>query len=308
MSYGDSLKISIVIITYNRPDDMLELANNIIGLQEKEKYLEEIIIVNNNSSADYNEVEKIIDQHSEIPFRYYYQKENLGVSRGRNYAMQQAKSEILLFIDDDALFENTDVLKQVHVIFSDAANEKLGALAVRIFYQSTNDFQKNAFPHKNFEELKNKDSFDTYYFSGCAHAIKKSVINNVGYYPEDFFYGMEEYDLSYRIINAGYKIAYSNKITILHKESPLGRITNENKLRGMWVNKTKVAWKYLPKKYFYSTAIMWSMEYIRKISFHINNWRKGWQEIFSISSSEKRNLLQKPALDYLKKVKARLWY
>ena len=45
--------IAIIIITYNRPEDMLALAKNIVGLDQKEQYLEEVIIVNNNSTKDF---------------------------------------------------------------------------------------------------------------------------------------------------------------------------------------------------------------------------------------------------------------
>ena len=90
---------------------------------------------------------------------------------------------------------------------------------------------------------------------------------------------MEEYDLSYRILGAGYGIVYDDRVVILHKESPAGRLPNKDKLRGMWVNKSKVAWKYLPKKYFYSTALLWSYEYLRKTGFNFTGWSKGWSEV-----------------------------
>jgi Predicted glycosyltransferases len=90
------------------------------------------------------------------------------------------------------------------------------------------------------------------------------VLEKVGSYPTDFFYGMEEYDLSYRVLEAGYSIAYTDKVVMLHKESPLGRKPKKEKLQMMWVNKSKVAYRHLPKKYFYSTAFMWSLEYLKK--------------------------------------------
>jgi len=170
------------------------------------------------------------------------------------------------------------------------------------------NFQQNAFPHKQFKERKEMHEFDTYYFSGCSHAIRKTTFEKVGYYPENFFYGMEEYDLSYRTINAGYKIIYDDRVIVLHKESPSGRLTNRDKLRGMWVNKTKTAWKYLPKKYFYSTAILWSWQYLRKTGWNFGGWLKGWKEIFRIPKQEKRIPLDQKALGYLKKVKARFSY
>ena len=47
-------KIAIIIITYNRPADMLALAMNIEKLSSKNDLLEEVIIVNNNSNIKNN--------------------------------------------------------------------------------------------------------------------------------------------------------------------------------------------------------------------------------------------------------------
>jgi hypothetical protein len=76
----------------------------------------------------------------------------------------------------------------------------------------------------------------------------------------------------------------------------------------MWVNKTKVAWKYLPKKYFYSTAILWSWQYLRETGWNIGGYLRGWKEIFKIPEQEQRRPLSPEALTYLKRVNARLSY
>ena len=168
--------------------------------------------------------------------------------------------------------------------------------------------QKNALPHKQFEKYKDLHQFLTYYYAGCAHAKLNPAWIDAGPYPENFFYGMEEYDFSYRMLNKGYYIQYDDSIIVLHKESPLGRKTKAEKLRMMWVNKSKVAWRYLPKQYFYSTVIMWSIQYLVKSRFNITHFIQAVKEICKISASEKRNVLSKNTLDYLKNVEARLWY
>jgi GT2 family glycosyltransferase len=299
--------IAIVIITYNRPADMLELALNIASLEHRD-LLKEIIVVNNNSSESYQQVESFIREHTEVPFRYYSLKENLGVSKGRNYAIQQSTAPLLLFIDDDALFRNKDALVNIHNIFTEPANESTGIVAFKVFYHSTGEMQVNAFPHKQFEERKDLHQFDTYYFSGCAHAIRRIVFDTVGYYPENFFYGMEEYDLSYRTLRAGFKIVYDDRVVVMHKESPGGRISNRDKIRGMWVNKTKVAWKFLPKKYFYSTALLWSIEYLKRTGGDLKGWLKGWRQVRCIPRTEQRTPISSKTTDYLEKVEARLSY
>jgi GT2 family glycosyltransferase len=298
--------LSFVIIPYNRPEDMLALAENLSRLEGLDEWVEELIIVNNQSSVSYQPVEDFIASHPAIPFRYFVAPENLGVSRGRNYAVRQSRAPILVFLDDDALIRNSDALPAITAIFDE--NPAVGIVAFKIYYYSTDDLQVNAFPHKRFAERKDWPHFDTAYFSGAAHAIRRRVFEEAGYYPEDFFYGMEEYDLSYRALDKGYTIRYDDRVLILHKESPGGRLPPREKLRGMWVNKSKVAWKYLPARYFFSTAALWSLEYLKISGWDWRGFSKGWGEVARIPGAEKRVPVGRATLTYLRRVKARLTY
>ena len=100
----------------------------------------------------------------------------------------------------------------------------------------------------------------------------------------------------------------SDRVIMLHKESPHGRKPREEKLRMMWVNKSKVAWRYLPKKYFRTTALLWSLQFLRITGFNMTGFIKGWKEIAAIPRSEKREPLSPATLTYLKKLGARLWF
>jgi len=299
-------KIAIIIITYNRPADMLALAMNIEKLSSKKELLEEVIIVNNNSTESYDIVKSFIQGNTSTPFKLIESKENLGVSRGRNFAIEQSKAPILVLIDDDAEFQDTDALKRINEAVIE--NPHAGILAMKILYFQNSQFQLNAFPHKSFEKRKHLQSFDTYYFAGCGNIIVKEAFDIAGPFPTDFFYGMEEYDLSYRILDAGYTIKYIADIVLLHKESPEGRQTKSDKLRGMWVNKTKVAWRYLPMPCYFTTAIMWSMFFLLKSKFDLIGFINGWLAIVTIPINEKRNKVSKLSQEYLNKVEARILY
>ena len=299
-------KIAIIIITYNRPADMLALAMNIEKLRSKKELLEEVIIVNNNSTESYDAVKSFIQEHPSTPFKFIESKENLGVSRGRNFAIEQSKAPILVLIDDDAEFQDFDVLERINTSVNE--NPNAGILAMKILYFQNKEFQINCFPHKSFEKRKNLHFFDTYYFAGCGNIIQKEAFIKAGAFPTDFFYGMEEYDLSYRLIDKGYTIKYIADIVLLHKESPEGRQTKSDKLRGMWVNKTKVAWRYLPLSCYLTTAMMWSLFFLLKSKFDLIGFLKGWIEVVSIPFKEKRKIVTTSTIEYLNKVEARIIY
>jgi GT2 family glycosyltransferase len=285
---------------------MLALAMNIEKLSSKKELLEEVIIVNNNSTESYDAVKSFIQENPSTPFKLIESKENLGVSRGRNFAIEQSKAPILVLIDDDAEFQDTDALKRINEAVIE--NPHAGILAMKILYFQNSQFQLNAFPHKSFEKRKHLQSFETYYFAGCGNIIVKEAFDIAGPFPTDFFYGMEEYDLSYRILDAGYTIKYIANIVLLHKESPEGRQTKSDKLRGMWVNKTKVAWRYLPMPCYFTTAIMWSMFFLLNSKFDLIGFINGWLAIVTIPFKEKRNKVSKLSQEYLNKVEARILY
>lgn len=303
-------KISIVIITYNRPEDTLLLLRNISEQEEAEQLLESVIIIDNDSKASYGPVLDFIDLNPQIPFQYVHSTVNLGVAAGRNKAIALAKAPIIVTIDDDAYFKFQDSLKQIVRLFESdyALTNRIGAFCFKVFYGSTGELQANAFPHKQFDAYKDKQQFLTYYFIGCGHAILKEVYNTTGLYPTDFFYGMEEYDLGYRILDAGYKIAYDDSVSIIHNESPTGRTPHAEKMQMLWVNKSKVAYRYLPLVYFWSTAIMWSLQFLKQTSGKGKLFWEGWQKIIRIPRSEKRRKIAPATLAYIRGVKGRMWY
>lgn len=301
--------ISILIITYNRPDDLLELLQS-MRTETDLSSLKEILILNNASTVSYRHVQDYIQDHPELKANYVWSNENLGVSRGRNKLMSVASGDLLLVLDDDILFHTPGSLAVMTSVFQKDyfAKANTGVITFRVIYHETKEQQQTALPHKKFEEYRNKEVFLTSYFTGCSHLLKKEVLAKTGLYPEDFFYGMEEYDLSYRIIKAGYALGYDNSVTFEHKESPKGRQLNHEKLASQWVNKSKVARRYLPFRYYLSTMIAWSMEYIKKSGGHWGTYFRSWGKALKAGVSEKRNPVGKQALEYLKSVRARLWY
>ncbi len=301
--------ISLLIITFNRPDDLLDLLTS-LRKQQDISSLKEVLILNNASTTPYTAVEAFISSNPDLKINYMLSDENLGVSRGRNKLMSIATGEQLLVLDDDMLFCQPDDLQKIATVFDKpfftAANT--GVITFRVIYHETKQQQKTALPHKKFEEYKDKPMFLTSYFTGCAHLLQKKVLQDTGLYPEDFFYGMEEYDLSYRITKAGYSLGYDNIVTLEHKESPRGRQPNYQKLASQWVNKSKVAYRYLPFIYYLTTMIAWSMEYARKAKGHWGRFFSCWGKALKIPFKEKRNYVGNKAMQYLRSVKARLWY
>lgn len=301
--------LSVIIITYNRPDDLLRLLKNIAGQEEADRLLDRVVIIDNASTVSYKSVTDFIDLQK-LPFHYIQSEENLGVARGRNKAISEVQSPVVITLDDDAYFKDTDALIKIDRLFGSeyALQNKVGVYCFKVFWRDTADIQQSAFPHKKFNKYRKKDKFLTSYYIGCAHAILLEAYDSAGNYPADFFYGMEEYDLGYRILDAGYKIAYDSSVSVAHFESPKGRVPDVKKIQMLWVNKSKMAYRNLPYRYFISISVMWSLQFLKKWPFAWKWWFEGWKIIFSIPRTEKRKVVSKETLKYIREVGGRLWY
>ena len=149
--------ISIVIITYNRPKDTLELLQNIANLEAINELLHEVVLVNNASTTNYYDVETFIKSNKRINVSYYYSNENLGVARGRNFALTKTTSPILIMLDDDCILENRDSLIQLNIEFSNINTTRpKGIISFKVLYYENRQYQKNALPHKNFKQYQKK--------------------------------------------------------------------------------------------------------------------------------------------------------
>lgn len=93
--------ISIVICTYNRQKFIGECLA-CLGRQTLDNSQWEAIVVDNNSTDDTASiVQKFIAANPGLPFRYVFEQRK-GLSFARNRGIEEAASDLVCFIDDDA--------------------------------------------------------------------------------------------------------------------------------------------------------------------------------------------------------------
>jgi GT2 family glycosyltransferase len=300
---------SIVIITYNRPRDLLALLRNLVRCCADSSLLKEIVIVNNASTDDYSEVEGFLQAEQSVHVCYHRSATNLGVAGGRNLAVTMCSAEYLVMLDDDCEMESGGFLESLRDAFnSNLGKRPIGVISFYVKYFSNLQPQVNAFPHKDYFGRQHLESFETYYFAGGAHAVRRDLFLSIGGYPEDFFYGMEEYDLSYRVIKEGFCIQFLRRVVMLHKESPEGRKPRREVLLMMWRNKSIVAWKYLPIAYCVSTVALWSLYYLRGSRGDLLGFVRQFFQLLRIPQDIARNPLSADDMKYLRQCQARLFY
>jgi GT2 family glycosyltransferase len=304
------ITISVILITYGRKEDLKSCLNSILK-QEHNDY--ELIIIDNNEDeliSNYLKelISKIKDEDEDIDkIRYYKMNKNLGVTGGRNFGIKRAKGDILVFIDDDAFLENKNALQKVYSNFF--RDSQIGALSFKIVNYYSKKIERKEFPHKN-KRLNPDKQFETSYFIGAGHAIKKEIFDKIGLYPEDFFYGMEELDLSFKIIDNGYKIYYYPEVIVWHKQSLEGRLTEKEKWQKILENRIKVSIRNLPWKYIIINTLIWSVKVFIEVKGDFTVVFKSYRNIFRERKNilKVRKVINLETLSKLKKLRGRLYY
>ena len=226
------MRLSVIIVNYN-VRHFLEQA-----LHSVRKALEgvdsEVWVVDNNSVDD--SVRMVEEKFPEV--KLIANKHNPGFSAANNQAIRETNAEYVLLLNPDTLVEEDTFHKCLE--FMDR-HPDAGALGVKLIDGSGKYLpeSKRGFPspwvafcksfglstlfpkskHFNGYYLGHLDPADTHEIDvlvGCFMFIRKEALDKAGLLDEAFFMYGEDIDLSYRIIQAGYKNYYFPDTQIIH--------------------------------------------------------------------------------------------
>jgi len=233
---ADRVKISVIVPTYNR-SDILKL--NLEALQ-KQTYPSrnfEVFVCDDGSTDNTREVV----ENFKSSFRLtYLRQENSGPAAARNMGIRQAKGELLLILNDDAIIE-PDVLELHEETHHQHADEKisvLGSFSVMPQWQGEpfGYLLQNSDMVFWFNKMKADQKYDFNHFWTCNLSIPRQAVLDAGLFDEDFRGpAAEDIELGYRLQKMGYNVLYKPHIRSWHhhRQSPesFGRM---HEVRGKW--------------------------------------------------------------------------
>lgn len=250
-----SPKVSIVIPTYNRKDDLIECLESVTNLD----YLEYEVIVVDNASTDgtYAAVRKKFPR-----FRIITNKENSGVSGGRNIGLRSVDScsEYILFLDHDVVLSTNLLSELLKVIVT---SSKVGIVTPKIYYYSHKKIIWSAGTSINLVSGRvsfnggnevDRGQFDKIRDVQVAPAVilvKRGVIEKIGGFDEIYFATYEDTDFCFRARKSGYRIVYVPGTWAYHK-IPLDWPESMNRLlsRAYYVGRNRLIFMRKHSKYF----------------------------------------------------------
>jgi len=139
--------------------------------------------------------------------------ENAGVAGGRNAGVQACAGDVVLFLDDDAWYPDAAALGD-HVAARFAADPTLAVLSLRVTDPDGGSGGRWHVPRLRASDPERSSVVTT--FAGGVCAIRRSAYLEAGGFPEAFFFGHEETDMSWRLLDLGYLIEYDAAATVCH--------------------------------------------------------------------------------------------
>ncbi|MEV5436722.1 glycosyltransferase [Streptomyces sp. NPDC052682] len=146
--------------------------------------------------------------------------ENLGCPGGRNAALARLREfgdvDVVVELDDDGLLVDPDVLRRVQKLFD--ADDRLGIVGFRIADEH-GETQRRHVPRIGASDPL-RGGYVTGFLGG-GHALRMSMLDEIGDWPAEFFFAHEETDLAWRAADAGWRILYAPELLLQHpKTSP----------------------------------------------------------------------------------------
>jgi len=215
--------VDIIILSWDRVDDTIAAITSAVTQEGVEPHV--YVVDQGTHTPDLERLKQFCEQHSNV--RLACNEKNNGVPGGRNQASAMGKSDYIIALDNDAVFEDSSTCARAVEVAQ--KSPKIGALCFRISVFDSpattpvNDDSSWGYYPLSPDEWAGRD-FETVFFVGAGHLLCREAFEKVGGYDDALFFMHEEKDLCYRLNNAGYRIEYHSGLAVRHKVSPQRRV------------------------------------------------------------------------------------
>ncbi len=223
--------LSVVVVSFNTRDLLRDCLRSL--MKELAGIANEVFVVDNASrdgSADMVEMEF-------TDVRLIRSAVNLGFAGGNNQAFPLANGRYVVLLNSDAFLKPQALRRSIEHMDADPRIGLGGARLVgadgswqassRMFPSPLNDFLSLSglaakFPKSRFfgrqdHTWADQDrASDTDWVPGAYSIIRRTILEEVGYFDEQFFLYYEEVDLCRRIKKAGYLVRYWPDVVVEH--------------------------------------------------------------------------------------------
>lgn len=244
-------QIGIVICNYNKKNDALACIRSIL----ESKFQDYDIYVVDNASTD-GSAEAIRNAYGE-QVTLLVNQENLGGSGGFNTGLRDAFQKgypYLMCVDNDALLDENAVGNLLAFL---QEHPETGIAAAKIYHREAPDYVQQFGQKIDFENFCTDVTYLNAYEDGsmpeyvytdavaaCALMIRRSVIEKIGFMPEENFLYWDDTEWCYLCNRAGWKVASVGNAMALHAMGAKKELENTFPTYYAWRNWIRFFMRY----------------------------------------------------------------
>jgi len=221
---ADKPELSIIILSFNTKKLLEDCLKSLEKL--KDEVLFEVIVADNGSID--SSFKMVKEKFSWVVL--LGNKENLGFAKGNNAAGKLCQGKYILFLNSDTIVYK-GVLKESVEFLEERAD--VGAMTCKLVLADgkiDKDIRRRfPTPWVSFnrlvlgngrlywyEDISENKIHEVDAIQGAYFLSPKKILDQVGWFSEDYFLDGEDIDLCWKIRAAGYKIYYYPKVKMLH--------------------------------------------------------------------------------------------
>jgi GT2 family glycosyltransferase len=272
------VNVSIVILNWNTSRDTIECLESI----KKQSYKDyEIVLVDNGSEEkDFAVLKKYVEK-SGRKTRLFRIKKNIGFTGGSDSGLQKSRGKYILFLNNDTIVDKRFIIE----LLAPFKDPKVGVtLPKLLFYQNgpTKKLQHagskityygmivdRGIGHTDSRDFS-KEREDGCITGACFMISRKAFDALDETFCKFYFTYFEEVDLSWRIMNAGFKLMYAPRSVVYHKGSVSIKVNRKVSTQDMFSirNKYLTYYRNLPRGEFFAVLPVMFLYDIGRIGKH----------------------------------------
>lgn len=212
--------------------------------------------------------------------------ENLGIPAGRNAGVAKVSGEYLFFLDDDAYLDDLHALSSL--IGKLNAHHEWGLIQPRVVPEGAGEIPNRWVPRLRVGDPL-KSSPATTLWEGAV-ILRRHLFDEIGGWPENFFYAHEGIELVWQVYNHGFIGWYAADVTVRHPVINPTRHLDFYRLNAR--NRVWLAKRNLPFPISFIYVSVWTIISIirmRKLSSLVA-WLDGFLNGIFVSAGKKQKL------------------
>ncbi|MDD1753256.1 MAG: glycosyltransferase family 2 protein, partial [Methanotrichaceae archaeon] len=210
--------VSVIIVSFNSRDDLSECIPSLLAQPYPDF---EIIVIDNNSADGTSTFVK----KNYPSIKVIVNKENYGPAKGYNMGIKASRGKYVVLLNPDTVVEKDWLLELVRAI---EADEGIAACQSRVLLYGNPthiNTEGNEMNYLGFTWCKNYGQVSKYSdvieetlgLSVCSAILRRNVLEEIGFFDEDFFMYLDDTDLGLRMQLAGYKVVCNPRSIVYHK-------------------------------------------------------------------------------------------